>query len=93
MGGPTDEGPTAGGGRRAWLAVPDVGTRDPIVVSLWLVPEGSAVREGDRVVELVCGAATIDLEAPLDGRLTAQLVDEDETVFVGTPLATFEAAP
>jgi hypothetical protein len=78
----------------ATLAVPDLGVAGmPVCVSLWLVPEGSAVREGDRVVELVCGAATIDLEAPLDGRLTAQLVDEDETVFVGTPLATFEAAP
>jgi pyruvate/2-oxoglutarate dehydrogenase complex dihydrolipoamide acyltransferase (E2) component len=86
----TEEGPVAGGGRRVWLAVPDLGCSGAIVVSVWLVPEGSAVREGDRVVELVCGAATIDLEAPVDGRLTAQLVDEDETVFTGTPLATFE---
>ena len=89
----TDEGPSVGGGHRAWLAVPDLGGCGPIVVSLWLVPEGSVVHEGDRVVELACGAATIDLEAPLDGRLTSQLVDEDETVFVGTPLATFEATP
>lgn len=87
----TEDVPTAGGGRRVWLAVPDLGATGPIVVSLWLVPEGTAVREGDRVVELVCGAATIDLESPVDGRLIAQLVDEDETVFGGAPLATFEA--
>ena len=31
-------------------------------VSLWLVPEGADVLEGDRVVELIAGGATIDLE-------------------------------
>jgi pyruvate/2-oxoglutarate dehydrogenase complex dihydrolipoamide acyltransferase (E2) component len=43
------------------------------------------------VVELVCGGATVDLEAPVTGRLVRQLVDEDERVTTGMPLAMFEA--
>ena len=80
--------------RRESLAVPDCGMMGvPVRVSLWLVPEGADVLEGDRVVELLAGGATIDLESPVAGRLVAQLVDEDETVTPGTAIAEFEAAP
>lgn len=62
----------------------------PLSVSLWLVSEGAAVIEGDRVVELVCGGVTVDLEAPVSGRLVSQLVEEDEGVSAGTVLAEFD---
>lgn len=75
--------------RRVPLVVPDLGTAAPVAVSLWLVPRGARVLEGDRVVELVAGAATIDLEAPVAGTLVAKLVDEDETVTAGMVLAEF----
>lgn len=76
----------------ALLVVPPLGFAPGMVaVSLWLVPEGSRVIEGDRVVELVAGAATVDLVAPLSGRLVRQLVDEDQTVEPGEPLAEFRA--
>jgi len=79
--------------RRAQLVVPPFGLGGlPIAVSLWLVPEGAVVIEGDRVVELVCGGATIDLQAPVSGRLAAQLVEEDEGVSTGTALAEFAPA-
>lgn len=79
---------------RPRLFVPELGLGGgPIALSLWLVPEGAEVVEGDRVVELVAGAATIDLEAPVSGRLVLQLVDEDAQVAVGTALAEFEARP
>lgn len=74
------------------LIVPDLGlgpTR--LVLSLWLVPEGSRVAAGDRVVELLADGVTIDLEAPVDGRLV-RLVDEDEPLEAGTVLAEFEVA-
>jgi len=75
------------------LLVPDLGLLGmPLVLSLWLVPEGSLVLEGDRVVELLAGGATIDLEAPVTGRLAAQLIDEDAGVSVGAVLAEFVAA-
>jgi pyruvate/2-oxoglutarate dehydrogenase complex dihydrolipoamide acyltransferase (E2) component len=65
----------------------------PVRVSLWLVREGADVLEGDRVVELLAGGVTIDLESPVTGRLVAQCVDEDEVVAPGTVIAEFEAAP
>ncbi|MFM8704484.1 MAG: lipoyl domain-containing protein [Planctomycetia bacterium] len=80
--------------RREVLAVPDCGLVGmPLRISLWLVPEGADVLEGDRVVELIAGGATIDLESPVSGRLTTQLAEEDEVVAPGTVIAEFEAAP
>ena len=72
--------------------VPEFGLDVPLAVALWLVPEGADVIEGDRVVQLVAGGVTIDLEAPVTGRLAACLVDEDEPVATGTVLAEFAAA-
>jgi pyruvate/2-oxoglutarate dehydrogenase complex dihydrolipoamide acyltransferase (E2) component len=50
------------------------------------------VLEGDRVAELLSGGATIDLEAPVTGRLVRQLVDEDAAVTPGMAIAEFEPA-
>jgi pyruvate/2-oxoglutarate dehydrogenase complex dihydrolipoamide acyltransferase (E2) component len=78
---------------RVPLIVPGLGIRDgAVIVSLWLVPRGAAVLAGDRVVELVAGGVTIDLEAPVTGRLVTQHADEDEVVSVGRILAEFEVA-
>lgn len=74
------------------LVAPDVGCAC-VSVSVWLVAEGAAVAEGDRVVELVAGGATIDLEAPVTGRLAVQCIDEDAPIAPGTVLAEFEAVP
>lgn len=77
--------------RRDRLVVPDLGLHDvPLAVSLWLVPVGASVSSGDRVVELVAGGTTVDLEAPVSGRLVTWLVEEDEVVTAGTVLAEFE---
>jgi pyruvate/2-oxoglutarate dehydrogenase complex dihydrolipoamide acyltransferase (E2) component len=75
------------------LVVPDFGlgaTR--LVVSLWLVPQGTRVAAGDRVVELLADGVTIDLEAPVSGRLVARFADEDEPVAAGAVLAELEVA-
>ena len=73
------------------LIVPDLGMPGAaLTLSLWLVPEGADVLEGDRVVELLSGAATIDLEAPVAGRLVRQLVDEDAAVRPGMVIAESE---
>jgi pyruvate/2-oxoglutarate dehydrogenase complex dihydrolipoamide acyltransferase (E2) component len=77
---------------RVPLVAPEIGIAG-VSVSLWLVPEGSDVVEGDRVVELVAGGVTVDLGAPVTGRLVRQCVDEDGPVAAGTVLAEFEAAP
>ena len=74
------------------LVAPDLGVA-AVAVSLWLVAEGAEVVEGDRVVELVAGGVTVDLGAPVGGRLVRQLVDEDAPVAAGAILAEFEATP
>lgn len=82
----------AGPAGRVPVVVPDIAVGGPLQVSLWLVPRGASVLAGDRIVELLAGAATIDLEAPVAGRLMRRLVDEDDTVGPGTVLAEIEPA-
>jgi len=77
---------------RVQLVAPALGVAG-VALSLWLVAEGAEVVEGDRVVELVAGGVTVDLGAPVTGRLVRQLVDEDGPVAAGTILAEFEALP
>jgi len=78
---------------RQRLTVPEFGICDvPLTLSLWLVPTGANVVAGDRVAELAAGGVTIDLEAPVSGRLVARFFDEDETVATGAVIAEFEVA-
>lgn len=80
--------------QRHILHLPDLGLGDiPIVASLWLVRCGSEVSEGDRVLEVLAGDVTVDLAAPANGRLTEKLVDDDEPIVVGQPLAIIESPP
>ena len=70
------------------IVVPDLGLGEtPVVLSLWLVPQGSNVLEGDRVVELATNPATVDLLAPVAGECVRQFVDEDTIVFPGMIVA------
>jgi len=75
------------------LVVPPLGFPAGMVsVAVWLVGERAPVVAGDRVVQLVAGAATVDLVAPVTGRLERQCVDEDEAVEPGMRLAMFTAS-
>lgn len=76
---------------RHLLVLPDLGIPDqPMTLSLWLVKQGSRVAMGDPVVEILAGAATMDLPAPADGRLVQLLVAENEPVSAGQTLAVME---
>jgi pyruvate/2-oxoglutarate dehydrogenase complex dihydrolipoamide acyltransferase (E2) component len=76
---------------RRQLVVPEFGIGGlPLTLSLWLVPPGTTVAAGDRVAELAAGGVTIDLEAPVSGRLVKQFVDEDDVVAAGAAIAEFE---
>ena len=44
------------------------------------------------MLELVAGGVTIDLAAPVTGRLLNQFVEEDQPVTAGTVAAEFEAS-
>ena len=79
---------------RRELILPELGIDDqPIAVSLWLVNRGSRVAEGDPVLEVLAGAATVDLSAPVDGVLVERLVEEDDTLSVGQRLAVIKSDP
>ena len=76
---------------RIELCLPNLGLDDqPITLSLWLVPRGARVTAGERVAEVLAGPATVDLPSPVDGVLAERLVDEDEPITVGQPLAIIE---
>jgi pyruvate dehydrogenase E2 component (dihydrolipoamide acetyltransferase) len=59
----------------------------PVMASEWLVEIGAEVVEGERVLEVVAGAATVDLPSPASGTLIEMLVEEDEVLEVGQRLA------
>jgi pyruvate/2-oxoglutarate dehydrogenase complex dihydrolipoamide acyltransferase (E2) component len=77
--------------RRHEVVLPELGlTGVPILVSVWLVPRGAEVVEGDRLVEILAGSATVDLPAPASGRLARICAAEDEEVSPGAVLAIIE---
>jgi pyruvate/2-oxoglutarate dehydrogenase complex dihydrolipoamide acyltransferase (E2) component len=74
------------------LVLPELGLGDRLIkVSLWLVERGSRVVEGDPLVELLAGEATVDLPSPATGVLIKKMVAEDEPVHVGQRLAVIAA--
>jgi pyruvate/2-oxoglutarate dehydrogenase complex dihydrolipoamide acyltransferase (E2) component len=73
------------------LRLPDLGLgQTPIVASLWLVRRGSAVIEGDRLLEVLAGEVTVDLSAPASGILSELLVADDDLLTFDQPLAVIE---
>ena len=71
--------------------MPDLGLDDqPITLSGRLVPRGARVSAGERVAELLAGPATVDLPSPVEGRLMEWLVEVDEAVAAGQPLAVIQ---
>jgi pyruvate/2-oxoglutarate dehydrogenase complex dihydrolipoamide acyltransferase (E2) component len=74
------------------LIVPELGLREgELVLSLWLVPRGSEVTAGDRLVEVLADSVTVDLPAPASGILIKTLVAEDEPIAVGQTLGIIES--
>jgi pyruvate/2-oxoglutarate dehydrogenase complex dihydrolipoamide acyltransferase (E2) component len=69
------------------ILAPDLDLGDvSVVVSVWLIPLGAAVVEGDRIVELTAGDVTVDLSAPASGVLIERLAGEDEEIRAGQVL-------
>lgn len=78
---------------RHLLTLPELGVGDrPVVASVWLVEVGGEVTEGDRLLEVLAGEVTIDLPSPASGVLIETLVEEEEPLIVGQPLALIESA-
>lgn len=74
------------------LVVPDLGLGDmSIAISVWLVPRGATVMEGDRLVEVLADSVTVDLPSPANGILVETLAAEDDLVVPGQVLGYVEA--
>ena len=78
--------------RQHVLTLPELGAGEmPVTVSLWLVEVGQEVTEGDRLLEVCFGAASVDLPAPASGILVEALVAEDDELAVGQALGLIES--
>jgi pyruvate/2-oxoglutarate dehydrogenase complex dihydrolipoamide acyltransferase (E2) component len=77
------------------VILPELGTGpdDSIVVSHWYARRGEEVWEGDRLVEVLVGAATFDVSAPASGRLAEIREREDHRVRPGQILGYLAVDP
>jgi pyruvate/2-oxoglutarate dehydrogenase complex dihydrolipoamide acyltransferase (E2) component len=58
----------------------------------WLKKEGETIRRDESLVEIITDKITTELPSPVGGTLTRILVQPDQTVKVGTPIAEIEVA-
>src|SRR4029077_16808527 len=73
--------------------LPDVGeglTEADIVA--WHVKPGDQVEDGQIIVEIETAKAVVELPSPWDGTVARLLVEEGQTVDVGTPIIAVEVA-
>ncbi len=74
---------------RKAIVVPELGAAAP-QLSLWYARPGEQVYAGDRVVELLLGAATFDVAAPCSGRLVERSAWPADRVQAGQVLGYIE---
>ena len=76
------------------VELPDLGTGggDQATVVEWRFEEGECVEEGEILMEVSCAGGTVEVPSPCSGTLVELIVDEDETVRVGEPIALIDAA-
>ena len=58
----------------------------------WLKNVGDSVEKDEIIVEVETAKSVVEVEAPAGGTIAAILFPEDETVEVGTEIATIEEA-
>ncbi len=75
-----------------WIPIvaPDLGAPEPPRVSAWLVEVGETVRAGDRVLELLLPGITVDVAAPVSGRLAEATTALNVAVTAGQKLGLIE---
>ena len=64
------------------ILLPNLGTPD-VTVSVWFAGVGDRVYEGDRLLEVLLGAATFDIEAPATGTLVERWAEPGDRLKVG----------
>jgi pyruvate/2-oxoglutarate dehydrogenase complex dihydrolipoamide acyltransferase (E2) component len=63
---------------------------DRATVAEWRFDEGEFVEKGDVLMEVSTESGTVEVHSPYAGYLIERIVDEDEIVRVGEPIAMIE---
>ncbi|MBM0169723.1 biotin/lipoyl-containing protein [Altererythrobacter sp. C41] len=66
-----------------------MGVTEATIVS-WLKNVGDRVEAGEVIAEVETAKSTVEVESPASGTLASIVVQVDETVDVGTEIATIE---
>ena len=74
------------------IELPDLGDEagDHATVAEWYFEEGDVIQEGDELLQVIAENFTIDIPATVSGVLIEQLMDVEELVRVGDPVAIVE---
>jgi pyruvate/2-oxoglutarate dehydrogenase complex dihydrolipoamide acyltransferase (E2) component len=74
------------------VELPDLGSFSGghAIVVEWHFEEGETVEQGDILMEVSCEAGVIEVPSPRSGVLIERIVEEDEIVRVGEPIALME---
>ena len=74
------------------VELPDLGPEggDEATIAEWRFEEGDTFEKGDVLLEALSAAGTVEVRCPDSGSLIERLVEEDERVRIGDPLALIE---
>ena len=74
------------------VELPDLGdySGDHATVVEWHFEEGESVEQGEILMEVSCESGVIEVPCPRAGVLIERIVEEDEIVRVGEPVALME---
>jgi pyruvate/2-oxoglutarate dehydrogenase complex dihydrolipoamide acyltransferase (E2) component len=74
------------------IIIPNVGFATP-EMSVWYARTSERIFAGDRIVELLLGAATFDVPAPCTGYLVEKIALPPDRVVVGQVVGYIEEEP
>ena len=75
------------------VLLPDIGeTIDEGVVEEWLVEVGDEVEKGEPILTVEVDKATLEVAATAEGVLVRQIVEVEQAVRTGDPLAEIDEA-
>ena len=73
------------------IAVPELGEGiTEVTVVRWLKMAGDTIDEGDPIAAVETDKASMEIESPVSGRVTALLVEVGDSPEVGDPIALIE---
>ena len=76
---------------RAQVKLPKLGdTANEVVVVSWHVDVGASVSEGDPLLTVQTDKVDVDVPSPLAGTVVERLVETDDEIAVGDPVAVME---